>query len=517
VKIVLIPRKLCALVLALVSTMVAGCSRPEPAPEPERLNVLFILVDDLNTRLGAYGDPVVQSPNIDQLALAGVRFDRAYTQYPMCNASRSSLLSGLYPELTGVLDNSSQLRQAVGDIALLPELFRYYGYNAQGIGKIAHHGKTVSWGGPIEGVPVPPAAAVRRLRRARSKSRASSPKNESPEVDATSEVDESSPLNLQVPYPSGDRIRGRSVGENIQLHDTITTNEAIGWLEANPSDPFFLAVGLASTHLPFVAPQRHFDKYPPYTIQLREEPPDHLDRVPSIALTHHPLDDLTDLERREVMARYYACISYLDEQIGRLLATLDRLDIRDRTVVVLTSDHGFLLGEHGNHWRKGSLFAESARVPLIIAGPGISVGMSSNEPAELLDLYPTLVELSGLPRPKGLQGLSLVEQLRDPGAPRDRPAYTIVGRDHQIMGRSIQTDSYRYTEWGSHEFAELYALWRDPFEYQNLAAGRGGQRRAQIDLRRMLRATVKRSVELPRRKKQGARGSRRRETQPALG
>jgi uncharacterized sulfatase len=378
-----------------------SCTPPIPESEPQKLSVLFILVDDLNTRLGTYGDPVVQSPSIDHLAALGVRFDRAFSQYPMCNASRSSLLSGLYPEFTGVLTNGTSLRNEVGDIALLPEYFRHYGYYTHGVGKIEHHPNTLSWGEPLGDRPIPPKAAGRRPHGTAAVDATSLAEDERLDTDPAADSDTPSPLADQASHPSGSRIRRRGTESKKPLRDERTAMEAIHWLEENQDKTFFLAVGFDSTHLPFVAPRRFLRRYPPYTIQLRREPPGHLEDVPLIALTHHPSDAVTDREHRDIIAQYYACVSYIDAQVGRLLAAMERLGLSDRTVVVLTSDHGFLLGEHDNHWRKGSLFSESARVPLIIAGPGIAVGIPSRQPAELLDLYPTLVQLAGLPRPEG--------------------------------------------------------------------------------------------------------------------
>lgn len=489
-----------------ILVVLSGCGRPvsSPAPDPERRNVLFILADDLNTRLATYGDPVVQTPNIDLLAAKGVRFNRAFSQYPMCNASRTSLLSGLYPETTRVFSNADRLAPELREITLLPEYFRHYGYYTAGFGKIAHRAATVSWGEPIGGAPVSPKKAIRKLRSVASEDVTLVGEGESLDSEPVDSDDEPSMGIRQVLQPSGSPIRGSSVNDGAVLRDEKTVANAIRWLEENRDKPFFLAVGFNSTHLPFHAPHGFLQRYPPYTIQLRREPPDHLAVVPPVALTRHPDDDMTDREYREAMARYFACVTYIDAQVGKLMEALERLDLAQQTVVILTSDHGFLLGEHEGHWRKGTLFLESARVPLIMAGPQIAAGKPSGQPVELVDLYPTLLELSGLPGVEGLQGRSFVQQLRDPATPRKRAAYTIVarGRDRQLLGRSIHTQRYRYTEWGGKDRAELYDLWVDPFEYRNLMARRGRHSKELKGLRKKLHQAFKRAnaVQRPRKR-----------------
>lgn len=500
-RVVLIGGRVTTLVVVFSLFVLSNCGRPVSSPSlpPERPNVLFILVDDLNTRLGTYGDPVVQTPNIDHLASKGVQFNRAFNQYPMCNASRTSLLSGLYPETTGVFSNADRLSPGLREMAFLPEYFRYNGYFAEGFGKIAHRASTLSWGEPIEGEPVTPKEVIGRLRRAASEGMTSLDEDGDEGEDEGEDEDtelEPSMATYWALHPSGSPIRGSGAKDGAVLRDERSATNAIQWLEENRDKPFFLAVGFNSTHLPFHAPQSFLRRYPPYTIQLRREPPGHLAAVPPIALTRHPDDAMNDREHRVATARYYSCVSYVDHQIGRLLEALERLDLTQRTVVVLTSDHGFLLGEHGNHWRKGTLFLESSRVPLIIAGPQISAGKPTGQPVELVDLYPTLVELSRLPQPQGLQGKSFVDQLRDPMTSRKRPAYTVVARsrDRRLMGRSIHTPRYRYTEWGGKNRAELYDLWVDPFEYRNLMVQPGRHRKQIKSLRKQLRKSINRAT-----------------------
>ena len=440
-----------------------ACSPAEegaPRPGPGRSNVLLILVDDLNTHLGTYGHPLVDSPNIDRLARGGVRFDRAYAQYPLCTPSRTSLFSGRYPEDTGVFENDDDPRQNLTEATFLPEAFQQQGYVTAGLGKVIGPYNGIEWGAP----PIAP----------HSDSEVSSP--------SAGSADQG---------PSSDQ----------QTLDGRETSLAIRWLESAGDQPFFLVLGLNATHLPFKAPNRDLVKYPPYSIELLQEPPGHLADVPDLALTETPVSlmtrnhqdqVMTDLKRRQVIRSYYACISLIDSQVGRILEALHRLDLRQETIVVLTSDHGFHLGEHGGLWRKMSLFEESLRVPLIVSAPGTARGVGIDKPVELVDLYPTLLELVGIDRPRGLRGLSLVPFLENPSAKRQRPAYSVVRRPANRMGRSVRTLRYRYTEWEDDGQAELYDHRKDPHEYWNVASD-AAHARTITTLSRLLRTATHRA------------------------
>jgi uncharacterized sulfatase len=421
---------------------------PGPAAlgeESKKLNVLFIAVDDLNNNLGCYGHPVVQSPHIDRLAARGVRFDRAYCQYPLCNPSRTSLLSGRRPDTTGVLNNGTPPRTHLKDVVFLPEYFRQHGYFTARVGKIPHgaFADAVQWdvsenarGGGGGG----------RAAQARAQKQPAQPGGIRLQWRATDNPDEGEP-------------DGRTARRIVQL------------LEQHKDKPFFLAAGFHKPHLPFVAPKKYFDLYPPEKIALPKEPADIRKNVPAVAFTRTPSDDtLTDAEKRQIIAAYYACVSFLDAQVGVLLEALDRLKLWDNTVVVFFGDHGFHLGEHGGLWRKMSLFEESARVPLIIAAPGKRTGVASPRLAELVDLYPTLAELCGLKKPEGLEGTSLAPLLVDPTRAWKKAAFSVVSRGRDTLGRSVRTERYRYTEWGDAQSAELYDHRADPREWTNLAA-----------------------------------------------
>jgi iduronate 2-sulfatase len=394
-----------------------------------KVNVLFIAVDDLNTAIGCYGHRMVKTPNIDRLATRGVRFERAYCQYPLCNPSRTSLLSGRRPDTTRVFLDGAPAREFLPGVDFLPEYFRRFGYFTAHVGKI---GGACRWDVSIKSGHSEKEGGKLKI-----------------EWRATKTKDEEEP-------------------------DGKTAREAVRLLEQNKGKAFFLAVGFGRPHLPFVAPQKYFDLYPPDKVMLPKEPADVRKNVPAIAFDRHK-EKLTEAEARNATAAYYACVSFMDAQLGVLLDAMDRLELWDNTVVIFWSDHGFHLGEHGGLWRKAKLFEECARVPLIVAAPGKQKGATSPRLAELVDLYPTLTQLCGLPTPKGMEGTSLVPLLEDPRQPWKKAAFIQVahGRNHDVMGRSVRTERYRYTEWADDkEGVELYDHASDPREYINLAMDR---------------------------------------------
>jgi uncharacterized sulfatase len=428
--------------IRLLSVLLATLAVAAPATADEtKLNVLFIAVDDLNCATGTFGHPLVKRPNLDRLAARGVRFSRAYCQYPLCNPSRTSLLSGRLPDTTRILDNTTPPRKYLGaDVAFLPEHFRANGYFTARVGKIAHgrFEDSIRWDAgekPGKAPAARPGAAPGGAMKIAWR--------------ATNRKDEQEP-------------------------DGRTAREVARLIEKNRDRPFFIAAGFKKPHLPFVAPRKYFDLYPLDQIALPKEPADVRKGVPALAFTRTKGDEaMTEKEKKEAIRAYYACVSFVDAQLGVLLDTLDRLKLWERTVVVFFGDHGFLLGEHGGLWRKMCLFEESARVPLVVAAPGRKTRAECGRLAELLDLYPTLCELCRLKPPHGLEGMCLVPLLDDPKAEWKRPAaYTVVarrGKQKPIIGRSVRTERYRYTEWGGPEQAELYDHDSDPRELVNLA------------------------------------------------
>jgi iduronate 2-sulfatase len=415
----------------------------------EHPNVLFIVSDDLNTDLGCYGARI-HSPGIDALAARGVRFDRAYCQYPLCNPSRASFLTGLRPDRTHVFDLVKEVRKEVPGLITMPQAFRQAGYRVVRIGKLFHYG-------------VPGDIGTNGLDDAESWDAVINPKGKDKTVEPQ--------VHTLTPGQLGGTVSWLAVeGRDEEFTDGIGADAAIAQLKELKGRPFFLAVGFYRPHTPYVAPASWFDRYPLADIVLPEprlstgNPPE----VPKAALVSAKKDQdaMTDAQRREAIQAYHACISHMDAQVARVLQALDQLDLSRDTIVVFTSDHGYLLGEHGL-WQKQSLFEPAVRVPLVIAGPGVLAGgKTCRQPAELVDLFRTLSELCGVPAPGNLSGVSLAPQLRDVDAPGRTVAFSMVRG-----GRSIRSARWRYTEWnGGQNGVELYDHDADPAETRNVAA-----------------------------------------------
>jgi len=447
------------------------CSGNVPARQP---NVLFIAVDDLNTRIGCYGDPVAKTPNLDRLAGRGIRFERAYCQFPLCNPSRVSLMLGRYPTTTETIDFA---RPALlgRDWVTLSEHFRASGYQVQLRGKIYHYPEPKPWSAG--------EAAVRKEQEVHRQNIADLTRWEPYRTQSppTTKWVESlrTWANVFRPVPESERIDAEQNPKNYEwTADVKNAREAVELLEGfTKSDkPFFLGVGFYKPHVPLVVPQKYFDLYPPEKMPL---PPDFAptptadDSVPRCALRCNL--DLFYEERptpdraKAAIAAYYACMTFMDEKLGQVLVALERLGLRDNTVIVLWGDHGWHLGEKGM-WAKGTLFDVSARAPLIIVDPRKKTGgQTSPRTVEFVDIYPTLVELCGLATPPGLEGTSLVPLLDHPTAAWERPAYSLVARE-EWLGRSVRTERWCYTEWDRGRYGvELYDLQADPRESKNLA------------------------------------------------
>ncbi|MGQ9760502.1 MAG: sulfatase [Thermogutta sp.] len=420
-----------------------------------RYNVLFVIADDLNTALSTYGHPMVQSPNVDRVAKWGLRFDRAYCQFPLCNPSRASFLTGLRPDHTRVYDNQVHFRQNVPDCTTMPEFFRKQGYFTARVGKLFHYGVPTQIG--TSGLDDPQSWDLVVNPRGRDK-------------------DEEDKIFSLVPGQFGGTLSWLSAdGTDEEQTDGIGATEAIRLLEQNRDRRFFLAVGFYRPHTPYVAPHKYFRLYPPERVPLPIIPANYFETIPKLANTltreEAAMDEAT--KRRAIQA-YYAAITFMDAQLGRVLDALERLNLRDRTIIVMTSDHGYHMHEHGL-WQKRTLFEESARVPLLIAAPGMkSAGRATQAIVEMIDIYPTLVDLCGLKVPDGLDGMSLAPILDNPDHPGKPYALTQVsrggGKSPMVMGYSVRTDRWRYTEWdGGKAGRELYDHQSDPQEMTNLA------------------------------------------------
>jgi uncharacterized sulfatase len=475
-----------ALLLGLLATAALR------AEEPRRLNVLLIAADDLNTDLGCYGHPEVKSPAIDALARRGVRFDRAYCQFPLCNPSRASFLTGRRPDRTKVLENSTHFRSVDDDIVTLPQLFRINGYRVARVGKLYHYGVPGQIG--TSGLDDPPS--WERFVNPRGR-----------DID-----DEPSIFSIRPGSGFGATLSWLAAdGDDADQTDGQGATAAIRLLEEWKDEPFFLAVGFYRPHTPYVAPKAYFDLYPLDQVKLAEDPPGDRDDIPAPALTVNPPNYgiSEDLQRRAIQA-YHASTSFMDAQVGRVLEALKRLKLEDRTVVVFLSDHGYHLGDHGL-WQKQSLFERSARVPLIVAAPGKAAGRVSPRLAELVDLYPTVAALCGLAPPTGLDGESLVPQLDDPDAPGQPFAVSQVRRGGGggnaggatkkaaakkkaqgpgFPGYAIRTETHRYIEWDfGRQGAQLYDHRSDPLERRNLAND-PAHRETVESMRKLLRENV---------------------------
>ena len=444
------------------------------AGDARKPNVLFIAVDDLNTRIGCYGDRVARTPNLDRLALRGVRFDRAYCQFPLCNPSRVSLLLGRYPTTTGTIDFA---RPALlgRDWVTLTEHFRTSGYEVQLRGKIYHYPEPMPWSAGEE--------AVLKEQETHRKMMADRTRWEPYRTLAPPPTHWVEMLrtwaNVFHPVPGDQKIDAETNTKDYEWPaDVKNAKQALALLSqwAQSGKPFFLGLGFYKPHVPLVAPKRFFDLYPPEQMPLPADfapTPTADDSVPRHALRYNL--DLFYEERptperaKAAIAAYYACISFMDEQLGIVLDALERLRLRDNTVIVLWGDHGWHLGEKGM-WAKGTLFDVSARAPLIIVDPRLkTAGQACPRTVEFVDIYPTLVDLCGLSTPPGLEGRSLTPLLNNPTATRDKPAFSVVARE-SWLGRSIRTEHWCYTEWDDGRYGvELYDQQADPREMKNLA------------------------------------------------
>ena len=425
-------------------------------------NVLFIAVDDLGRQLGCYGDVAADTPHIDRLAAEGVCFLNAYNQLPLCNPTRASVMTGLRPDRIGVYDLDRHFREAVPELVTLPQVFRNAGRRAERIGKIYHYNVPAGIG--TDGLDDPPSwdAVFNPVGRDKT--------DEADVVNAEPHRKISAALSWL-----------EAEGTAEEQTDGLSATRAIERLEAFAADgtPFFLAVGFFRPHTPYIAPAAFFDRHPLVAQRLPFAPAGDRDDIPKTAFAHNnpvPNYGLDEPTLRKATQAYYACVSMVDAQVGRMLATLDATGLAESTTVVLWSDHGYHLGQHNGVWQKRTLFEESASAPLVIRSPCYAGG-PCRRVVEFVDIYPTVCELAGLTPPGGLDGRSLVPLLRDPRAEWNGVAVTQVVRppddrfDRLVMGRSVRTQRYRYTEWDGGDLGrELYDHHADPGEFANLAA-----------------------------------------------
>ena len=458
--------------LLLVAFLAAGAMPPCGASAAQRPNVLFIAVDDLRPELGCYGAAHIKSPNIDALAASGITFNRAYCQQAVCSPSRISLMTGRRPDTTKIYDLTTALRKTLPDVVTLPQHFKNHGYHAAGFGKIYHGGldDQESWSAPHtpnRAMQYGDPKILAQVKQNGAEGWEQGGKNKGPAWEAADVADNALP-------------------------DGYIADKAIAAMRAAAAEaktkPFFLAVGFEKPHLPFVAPKKYFDLYPPAAQIKLPENNDAPKGAPQLAMTNwaelRPYvgipkkGPLSDEQAKELIRAYYASVSYVDAQVGRLLDELTRLRLRENTIVILWGDHGYQLGEQGL-WCKHTNFENSTRVPLIISAPARkSRGTRSNALVELVDVYPTLCALANLSLPDGLEGTSLVPLLENPEKPLKSAAFSqYPRRDDKVMGYSIRTDRFRYTEWQEDWKSdkpnviarELYDHEADPRETVNVA------------------------------------------------
>lgn len=444
----------------------------------EKPNVLLICVDDLKPVLGCYGDPLAKTPNIDRLAARGMRFDLAYCNQAVCAPSRNSLLTGSRSTSLGIYGLSQNFRERAPDAVTMTQHFMKHGYRAEAVGKILHsghgnHDDEASWS-----VPTVKEKVVEYL----------DPKNSANgQLTREEAFFTNQKLGEIGKLPRGAAIEISDVPDNAYADGRIADSGIVRLREAKErGGPFFLALGFVKPHLPLTAPKKYFDLHDPQKFPLApfqkapEGAPKYAGKTGGEIVNYEPLsvENLRDETRqRELIHAYYACVSFMDAQLGRVLDELDRLGLAENTIIVLWGDHGWHLGDHGI-WTKHTNYEQANRIPLIIVAPNFAVIGSTRQPAETVDIFPTLAELAGLPAPAGPQkidGLSLVPVLRDPAKQIRDHATHCYPRGERI-GRAIRTTRYRIVEWkvpgAAPETAdlELYDYETDPLETKNLAA-----------------------------------------------
>ncbi len=446
----------CLAIAAVLGISVLGMASTFPAfAEPEKPNVLFLIADDLNTSLSGFGHPQCKTPNLDRLADRGVKFENMHCQYPVCGASRASIMSGLYPYANLTLGNAGTLRGSMPNVVTLSQTFRKRGYYAGRVSKIYHMG-------------IPNEIIAGTAERDDPFSWDEAINIKAPEQHAPGESTNWSPKDKGSQSFTGVMA---STGDHEHA-DGMAADRAIEILDRVKDKPFFLAVGFVRPHVPLVAPEQYFDRYDRSAMVAPRVPENDLEDVPEMIRGYKANSTtygVTPELHKGLLQAYYASVSYMDAQVGRVLDALEKNGLRDNTIVVFTSDHGYLLGHH-HKFQKQHLFEEATRVPFIVSVPWMEEqhGRGTTKITELVDLYPTLAELAGVPAPETLQGKSLKPLLSDVESPawtKDQ-AFTVS----RSGGESLRTDDWRFTQWGfGDDGKELYDLKNDPGEFTNQA------------------------------------------------
>ncbi|MCP4310653.1 MAG: sulfatase [Bacteroidetes bacterium] len=425
-----------------------GCSgqngKSGSAVEHTDKNLLFIVVDDLTTTLGCYDHPVVKTPHIDRLADMGIRFNHAYCNFAVCNPSRSSFLTGMTPETTTIQDNRVPLQSVIGEWVSMPFLFKQHGFYTMSLGKI-FHGTTKPEHNDLKGW------------------------DEIYGYKATETGRKGEGRNLTDGVLKWCHWRAAE-GDDEDQADGQIAKKAVEFIKAEHEKPFFLAVGFHKPHDPFVAPKKYFDLYP-----LEDCVPPELPEGWEAPYKHtlpgetSEFNKFTDLERREFLRSYYACCTFMDAQVGKVILALEESGQMDNTLIVFLGDHGYHLGEH-NWWNKVTVFEKGTKAPFIVAGQSAGKkGVESDAMFEFIDIYPTLAELFNLEAPDHLEGESFASVIGDPSLPF-RNEVRAMTRRGEMAGKTVKTAEWRYVEWdGGERGSELYDQADDPMEYRNLA------------------------------------------------
>ena len=446
--------------LSFLTLLFISITGSKPSRQSNKMNVLFIIADDLNCALGAYGDPLAITPNIDKLATKGLIFNNAHVQYPLCGPSRVSLMTGLYPDQTKSKKLRLYVRQTIPKVITLGQKFRMENYHSVRVGKIYHyhnprdigtagHDDSYTWDRTVN--------PYGRDKREEYKLKGLKPR-----------------------LDGGTLSWLQAEGTDAEQTDGIGATETMGFLDefSDSGENFFLAYGLYRPHVPFVAPKAYFDLYDPNDFTVPQSSEAYLNSLPTPAAksvrSKKEQVDLDPALAKKIKHAYYATTSFMDAQIGRVLDKLKETGLDKNTIVVFTSDHGYHLGEHG-HWQKQTLFEDATRVPLIFSGPGILKNQPAVEaPVELVDLYPTLMDMVELQTPKFVSGKSLVSYFTNSKATVRRSALTELQLNignKKAQGYAIQTKRYRLNQWRyKNVFSyELYDHKFDDAELKNLA------------------------------------------------
>ena len=425
------------------------------AERPAKPNVLLILSDDLNTALSGFGHPQCKTPHLDRLAERGVSFRRMYCQFPVCGASRSSLMNGLYPYSTGDLQNTTIFRKKHPDAVTMSQLFKNDGYYVARVSKIYHMG-----------IPFEIIDGTAKADDPQSWGEAYNIKCGEQNLPGK-KIDHSPGWNSSQTFE-----RVEATGSDLEMADGKAATKAIELLTRHRGEPFFLAVGFVRPHVPLVAPEKYFRAYPEEEMARPKVPEDDIGDMGKITQKYKTTESLgiKEEDMPAILSAYYASVTHMDAQVGRLLDALDDLGLSDDTIVVFSSDHGYHLGEH-HKWQKQHLFEETCRVPFILSAPWLKSGHGggAQQICELVDLYPTVADLAGLEAPGYLQGTSMRAILKDPKTAdwEKKSALTVSTKG----GVSLRNDDWRITTWtkGKNVDIELYDLKKDPGEFTNVA------------------------------------------------